>query len=269
MVITRPFYGALTVESLMMAGAISRRVVGQREEFPEDFRRTRRKGLIGAGGFIAMQVVSAMLSIGAGDLLSLAVSLLAIVAFVAILGHLALSKAPIAFEGDVIILKGQAFAMGSIERLDVMIPRGNPGARAYALKLAFTVRGPGSHVLKVVRAAAKTDQVLRMLSGLRERLPAAVICDRSGLLSAHLWCPPIEARTHDDNSSGPLRDVPNQQQRRLRISPEDGDWIYPIMLVPARYEAFGHRGEAHLDRLRRAPASNTRSKIHCPPVVMV
>ena len=189
MVITRPFYGALTVESLMMAGAKSRRMVGQREEFPEDFSRTRRRGLLGAGGFIVMQVVSAMLSIGAGDLLSLAVNLLAIVACVAILGHLALSQAPMAFEKDVIVLKGQAFAMESIDRLDVIIPRGKPGAKTYALRLAFTIRRPGNPILKVVKTVAKTDQVLRMLSGLRGRLPAAVICDNSGLLPAHLWYP--------------------------------------------------------------------------------
>jgi len=216
-----------------------------------------------------MQVVSAMLSIGAGDLLSLAVNLLAIVACVAILGHLALSQAPMAFEKDVIVLKGQAFAMESIDRLDVIIPRGKPGAKTYALRLAFTIRRPGNPILKVVKTVAKTDQVLRMLSGLRGRLPAAVICDNSGLLPAHLWYPPMVTGQQGSDSSGPLQDPSKFKRRPLRISPADGDWIYPTVLAPARYEAPGHRGTSHLDRLRRAPVSSARAKIHCPPVKAV
>ena len=253
----------------MMAGGKSRRMVGRRYEFPEDFSRTKRRGLLCAGGFIVVQAVSFMLNVAAGDLPSVAINLLAIVAFVGILGYLAMSQAPMVFEGDVIVLKGEAFKMEFIERMDVMIPRGKPGAKTYSLRLAFTIRGPGGHAHKEVKAVAKTDQALRMLSGLRECLPAAVICDCSGLLPAHLWGFPNDSRPQENVFCGPLHEVPPGQQRRLRISPADGDWAYPASLAPARDVALGHRGESHLARLRRVPTGHARTRIQCPSVAEV
>ena len=269
MVITRPFYGVPTVECIMMAGAKSRRDVGWRHEFPMAFRAQKRKALLLMGAYLGLNMLSMMASPDASMMPFVVLDFLLVAPIILIMAYLVFSNVPIAIGQGWVNLKGVTFKSDSIARMDIFIPNGRPGAKAHRLKFVFTVNGPKGQFLNEVKVIAQTYDVIHLLSEARARLPFALICDHSGLLPAHLWCPPREGRPQDSTSAGPLQDSPGQQQRRLRISPADGDWVYPARLAPAREVALGHRGESHLDHLRRAPASNARVRIQCPPVIAV
>jgi len=251
----------------MMAGANTRRDVGRRHEFPGDFRKGKRMMLAMFGVLIGMNLLSLLASANTQEPSGALLNFLIVVPLLMVLVVVACLKVPIVFEQYWVKLKGEAFVLESIERMDVFIPRGKPGAKAYNLRLVFTINEPQGQRFKEVKTAAKTDHVVRLLSEARTRLPYAVICDHSGFLPAHLWCAaPNGGRSQEDPWTGPPAGRPSLPGRPLRISPSDGDWYYPARIASQRDQQLGGRGATHMRRLQMASVQHERVRIRCPSV---
>jgi hypothetical protein len=252
----------------MMAGAKSRRDVGWRHEFPGDFKRGKRMMLAMFGVLIGMNLLSFLASASEQEPSGASLNRLIVVPLLVVWVVVACLRVPIVFERYWLKLKGEAFVLESIERMDVFIPRGKPGAKVYGLRLVFTINEPQGQRFKEVKTAAKADHVIRLLEEARARLPHAVICDHSGFLPAHLWCTaPSGGRSQEDPRTGPPSGRPSSPERPLRISPSDGDWYYPARIASQRDQQLGGRGATHMRRLQMASVQHERVRIGCPRVV--
>jgi hypothetical protein len=267
MVIKPPLKGDPSVPITMMAGANSRRDVGQKFEFPYNFRALKRKALVMGGALIFLDLLCMWISFASGDLLGVVLNFIFVLVFSLLLVVLVVSDVPIVFEHSWIKLKGEAFGSDSIGRIDVFIPKGKPDARAYGLRLVFSIDGPHGQMFKEVKIAAKKDQAIGLLSVARARLPYAIICDHSGFLPAFQWCARREERSPTDPWVEPQVGPRPPYRRPLRISPTDGDWVYPVARAPQRRQQCGQRGETHIRRLMESAVPRARGKMHSPRVV--
>jgi len=251
----------------MMAGATSRRDVSQVYEFPEYFRRDKRRAML-MFGTMTSTITLVHLSIAsadpsAADPLVLLVDAMLWVFFL----KLATSKRPMAFRDGMVEVGGRMYHPGSVSGLDVMIDHGRPGAKNFRMRLLATIVDANGTVQRAVTTGAKAEQARRMLAEVRQRLPHAVVRDLSGLIEPVSPAPvtnwPLPAPITTITQVLPVW----TSSTHPRIVPERMSLSRPSWAPLPRPVQDGRRGERHLERLALASCPRLGTCLRTPSIV--
>jgi len=251
----------------MKAGATSRRDVGQVYEFPENFRRDRRRAMLMLG---LMTSVHTLFVLGAaitepsptdGFIFPMNGMMWLLLVVIAV------SRRPLAFRDGMVEFDGRLHHPDEVMGLDIVIDHGRPGARWYKLKLVATFASPSGPMFRVVRTKGKTGLVRAMLAEVRQRLPHAVVRDLSGLIE-----PVTSAPVTNWPSPVPITTVTQvlpawSSPTHPRIVPERMSQSRPSWAPLPRPAQDGRRGERHLERLALAREPRPRTCLRTPSVV--